>query len=179
MAQAQFFEIRRRPVGHRNISVIVDTEQKRGHAIMRSLTAPQKGVPCDEPADGVGSFLGFLTRDVVDGGPTVIQRAQLWGDQALVKELEQPFSMGQECSLELADAYIVEGDERILTSGTGAITNSTAIGTRCSFVDGKTYVAQSGDDVLYQIADNSGQSGTQLTADGDGPRLRLERITTP
>lgn len=188
MAQAQFFEIRRR-APHRNVSVIVqdptgvgasgDVVAVRGLAIMRDVTNPQEGIPCDQPADTVGALLGFLTRDVQVGGPTVIQRAQLFGDTPLIKELELPFAAGQECSLEMADSYVVEGDDRIVLSGTGAITGATPLGTRCSFKDGKTYVAQSGDDVLYAITDISTDANTLLTADGDGPRIRLERITTP
>lgn len=179
MANYNFFEIRRRPEGHRNVSVIVDDAAPRGLAMMRSLTAPEKGVPANPNSSSLGQFLGFLTRPVVVGGPTTIQRAQLWGDSPLTKELELPFVAGGECSLEMADAVIAEGSDNILLSGTGAITAATALGTRCSFKDGKFYEAQANDDVLYALSDNSEIAGSQLTAEGDGPRCRFERISLP
>jgi len=179
MANYNFFEIRRR-APHRNISVIVDNDAPRGLAIMRSKTAPEKGVPANPNSSTLGQFLGFLTRPVVTGGPTVIQRAQLYGDSPAIKELELPFVAGAECSLEMADAVVAEGEDNIVAaSGTGAITNATAIGTRCSFKNGRFYQAQSNDDVLFALADNSGISGSQLTAEGDGPRCRFERISLP
>ena len=177
MAQSQFFEIRRRSP-HRNLSLIIATDQVRGTAICRDPVTPPNGIQCDTPGQSASkpSLAGFLTRDVVTGGPTVIQRAQLFGDTPLIKELELPFVTGAECSLEHADAYVVEGDQRIVLSGTGAITNATAIGTRLSFKGGKTYVGQTGDDMPYYLSDNSGIANTMLTADGDGPRIRVERL---
>lgn len=177
MANFDFFEIRRR-APNRNVSLIIDNAAVRGLAIQRDTTNPQKGAPCNPNVSGGigGAFVGFLTRDVVVGGPTTIQRAQPFGDTPLIKELELPFSAGQECSIEHADAYVAEGNAYILSSGTGAITGSTALGTRCSFKNGKTYVAQSGDDTLYELADISTNANSLLTADGDGPRCRFERV---
>lgn len=190
MSNFNFFEIRRR-APHRNVSVIIDDPSGvgaagdivvyRGTAIMRDDTNPTKGAPASpNVSGGVGqALLGFVTRNVVVGGPTVIQRAQLFGDTPLIKELELPFAAGQEASIEHADAYVAEGDAYIVGSGTGAITGSTPLGTRCSFKDGKTYVAQSGDDVLYVLADISTNANSLLVAGGDGPRCRFERVTTP
>lgn len=178
MADYAFFEIRRRSP-HRNISAIVANAAVRGLAMMRDLTTPTNAVPANPNASTPGSFLGFLTRAVVDGGPTVIQRAQLFGDTPYVKELELPFASGQECSLDLADAVIAEGIDHIVGSGTGAITNSTPLGTRCSFKNGRFYEAQSGDDVLYALTDSSAVAGSLLVAGGDGPRCRFEVVTTP
>jgi len=178
MANYNFFDIKRRSP-HRNITIVVNQACARGLAIMRSVSNPQQGVPAS-PADdaGVGApLLGFLTRPVVDGGPTVIQRAQLYGDSPLVKELEQPFTLGQECSLEHADAVVVEGENNMVVgSGTGYIDDSTALGTRCGFYEGRFRVAQSGDDELYALTDISTDANTLLTAEGDGPRCRFERI---
>lgn len=180
MANFNFWEIRRRSP-HRNVSVIVDSACPRGTAIMRDVNNPTKGVPAStSESGGVGAaLLGFLTRAVVDGGPTIIQRAQLFGDTPLIKELELPFASGQECSLEHADAFVCEGSANMVGSGTGAITGSTPLGTRCSFYGGRVRVAQSGDDVLYVLADISTDANSLLVADGDGPRCRFERVTTP
>lgn len=182
MANFNFWEIRRR-APHRNVSVIIDSAAPRGLAIMRDVNNPQKGVAASPSDGGTGvgaALLGFLTRAVVEGGPTIIQRAQLFGDTPLIKELELPFAAGQECSLEHADAFVCEGENNMwVGSGTGAITDSTPLGTRCSFYEGRVRVAQANDDVVYVLADISTDANTLLTADGDGPRCRFERVTTP
>ena len=144
------------------IKVIIDRPMRRGTAIMRSPTDPSRGVPAD------GKLLGFVTRDVVVGGPTVIQRAS--GG-------ELPFAAGDECSLELDDAFVCEGDAYIVTSiGPEAIDNSTPARTRCSFRNGRTCGAQGGDDAIYRLANNSGLPNSCLASDGDGPRIRLESL---
>lgn len=134
---------------------------------MRSTTEPDKGVAA------TGELLGFLLRDVTADGPTTEQRAGIWG-----KELELPWVAGEECTLEPPpDAFEVEGDSYCLLSGTGQVDATTTIGTQISFVDGKIRVAQEGDDVLYRVGDNSALEGTTLTAEGDGPRFLLEKVS--
>ncbi len=134
---------------------------------MRSTTAPTKAVPA------TADLLGFVLREITAAGPTTEQRAGIWG-----KELELPWKAGAECTLEPPpDAFEVEGDSYLLLSGTGAIDDTTARGTELGFVDGKIRVAQSGDTVKYVVGDNSGLASTQLTAEGDGPRLYVETVS--
>jgi hypothetical protein len=151
------FEIKRRSP-HDNISIELDFASVRGKAIMRDTTTPTKG------ALAAGVFLGFLTRDVVDGGPTAIERAGVYPGR-----LEQDDDFGQ-VTLELADAVEAEGSDYVLTSGTGALSSGTAIGTLLSFVDGKFYVAQGSDEKPFRL-------GKVLTEEVSGNlRIYAERV---
>lgn len=150
------FEIRRRSPSQ-NISINLDFAASRGTPIMRDTTTPTKGALAN------GACLGFLTRDVQSGGPSVIERAGLWGPR-----LEQPDGFG-EVTLELAEAVECEGDF-VLTSGTGALASNTAIGTLLSFKNGKFYVAQSSDEKTWRL-------GKLPTPETDGNvRIYAEKI---
>jgi hypothetical protein len=166
MSQENFFQKRRPLDERRRISIRVDDVLPRGTAITRSTTDPGKGVAA------VGDVLGFMIDPTVEGGPTAEQRGQLWG-----KELSLPDVAGDAVTLDPPyDAYECEGPQYVCLSGTGAIDNTTALGTKCSYNDGVLRVAQPSDTPRYRISDNSGLSGSELKADGDGPRLYLEII---
>lgn len=99
------------------------------------------------------NFLGFLTRDVADQGPSLFEV------DIPTNPLALPFTAGLECTLEKADEVECESSLYIQTSGTGAITASTALGTNLSFTNGKFYVAQSGDTAFFELTGNSGLPG--------------------
>jgi len=166
MSQENFFQKRRPLDERRRISIRVDDVLPRGTAITRSTTDPGKGVAA------VGDVLGFMIDPTVEGGQTAEQRGQLWG-----KELSLPDVAGDAVTLDPPyDAYECEGPQYVCLSGTGAVDNTTALGTKCSYNDGVLRVAQPSDTPRYRISDNSGLSGSELKADGDGPRLYLEII---
>lgn len=127
------FIIRRPYPGYRK-SIIIPFATVRGKAIMVDPADPTKGKLAES------ALAGFVTRDVRDGGPDVMDRAQVFPGR-----LELPFAKDQECTLELADAVECEGDEYVLQAGTGAITSATPINTKLSFVDGKFRASQVGD----------------------------------
>jgi len=91
--------------------------------------------------------LGFVDRDVVTGGPSVVDRAGLFPGR-----IELPYTTGLECTLEQADAVEAEGSNYLVLSGTGAISSGTAINTKLSFSGGKFYVAQTNDTAYYLLA---------------------------
>ncbi len=165
------FDIRR-PYPGRNISIIVPSAIKdandkvvRGKPLMRDLTDGTLA------ALAAGQLLGFVTREVVDGGPSVIDRAQVFPGR-----LELPFALDQECSVELADAVECEGSDYVLTSGTGALSTSTSLGAELSFFDGKFYEAQSGDEILFKLADRNGSGGSLTEETSGNVRILAERI---
>jgi len=127
------FIIRRPYPGYRK-SILIPFATVRGKAIMVDPVDPTQGKLAE------GALAGFVTRDVAEGGPSVIDRAQVFPGR-----LELPFSKDQECTLELADAVECEGDEYIVQAGADAITAATPINTKLSFVDGKFRVSQAGD----------------------------------
>lgn len=159
------FEGRRAYPGQ-NISVKIPFAAVRGKAIMRDTTNPDRG------ALATGTALGFLARDVVVGGPSVTDRAQVFPGR-----LELQDAVDGQCSLEHFDEVEVEGSDYILLSGTGAIAANTTRGTKLAFSSGKFYQAQNGDEPQFLLADNSGLANTGLTVEVQGNiRIRAERI---
>ena len=110
-------------------------------------------------ADGSLLFAGFITRDIlaaVNGAPAVPAPtyAELSTGGTPDIPFETAFSAGLEGSLEDADEYEAEGPA-FISSGNGAydLTAATAIGTRCSFYNGVTCAAQSGQHAEYELAE--------------------------
>jgi len=164
------FEIRRRHLGD-PISVIFPSGYispgtgaviaPRGIALMGAGSVQGSGEVGDingaQLASGQGAFLGFLTRDVVDGGPTLFEV-----DIPATYVLGLPFTAGLECAVEKAELVECEGAQYVCTSGTGYISPSAPIGTKLSFDgQGRFYCAQSGDNVYYALRGNSGLPGNQ------------------
>lgn len=162
------FEIRRRhlgdpisklfPAGYVSPNVQGQLIYPRGTAVGTAGTGGSTpDIASGIPASG-SNFLGFLTRDVVDQGPTLIEIMLPTNPLAL------PFTAGLECTLEKAEEVEAEGTQYLCTSGTGAITSATAIGTKLSFDgQGRFYQAQSGDNAYYQLTGNSGLPGNGPT----------------
>lgn len=119
---------------------------------------------------GGNNFLGHLTRRVVIGGLTLADR--VFGvTSAVPVGLESPFSDGLEVTVESAQTIEAEGTQYLLTSGTGAITGSTAVGTGLSFNNGLLYVAQAADQVYYRLTANN-----LPAADGVSLRIRADNV---
>lgn len=97
------------------------------------------------------NFIGFLTRDVVAGGLALADRIH-GVTSATPVGLESPFLAGDPVTVEPAVEIEAEGAALLLTSGTGALTTSSAIGIGLSFKNGKVYAAQSGDSVYFTLS---------------------------
>lgn len=138
------FEIRRDYPG-KYISRKFASTASRGLALGADASDPEVAVA----ATGT-KFLGFLTRDVTSTGPQLADH--VFADA----RTELPFKSGDEVSLCKADEIEVEGEPGnaglLFTSGTGAITTGTAVGTALSFTSGKLYAAQGGDEVFYRLS---------------------------
>jgi hypothetical protein len=165
------FEIRRRhlgdpisvqfPAGYVSPLVQGQLIYPRGTAVGGAGAGPGAAVQdwnSGVPASGSGAFLGFLTRDVVDQGPTLFEV------DIPTNPLALPFTAGLEVTVEKGEAVECEGTQYICTSGTGAIYAGTPLGTRLSFDGlGRFYVAQSGDNAYYSLRANSGSPGNYPT----------------
>lgn len=118
------------------------------------------------------SFIGHLTRRVVQGGLTLSDR--VFGvTSATPVGLEAPFTDGLEVTVESAEEIECEGPALILTSGTGAISSGTSVPQLLSFFNGKLRIAQASDNAYYSLAANN------LTPMNDGNndlRIRAVRI---
>lgn len=161
------FEIRRKTPGN-NISRTYPNAAKRGlplgaHASDVNASAIGTG------ATAGGSFLGFLTRDVQVGGPTL--------DQRIFPLLELPFTAGGEVSLEKAEEIECEGSDYIVTTAlaTGVIDGTVAIGTQLSLnAAGLWYVKQATDKALGVLTGNSAVGSSTLVSEAGGIRIRVE-----
>lgn len=117
----------------------------RGVALMRD--SADAAVDRPQGALANGACLGFLKRDVVAGGPSIVERADVWPNHA-----ELPDSQNSMVTLDPPyAAYEAEGDTYLLLSGTGALAANTALGSYIAFKNGKAYVAQSGDTAQYRL----------------------------
>lgn len=128
------------------ISISCPLAALRGTAIMRDSG---QATPLDRPQAKLanGAAIGFLKRDVVIGGPTIIERADLWPGHA-----ENPDAVSGVVTLDPPyEAFEAEGPNYLVLSGTGALTSSTPVDSYISFSGGKAYVAQSGDTSQYRL----------------------------
>lgn len=92
-----------------------------------------------------GKFIGFLTRDVTTDGATITEL------HLPTDDLELPYKSGGEVAVEKADEFEAEGTDFLVLSGTGAISNATAVGTLIEPSAGKWRVAQNPEDGVYRI----------------------------
>lgn len=148
------------------------TQKGAGNSISRKFaSATSRGVALGAKSDDATSaqlaqgtnFIGFVTRDVTTDGPAL-------ADHVYPGRLELPFKAGQEVAIEQADEIEAEGGTYLVTSGTGAISGSTAVGSKLSFKDGKLRVKQSADDAYFMLE-------AQLTPETSGAvRIRARRL---
>ena len=124
---------------------------------------------------GSRNFLGLLTRDVVSGGPTFVERmtgvrnAPNEAGTAGMAGLELPDKVGGYTTARMPEEIEAEGSEFLLTSGTGkldAAGQSTAIPgtTEIAIVNGKYRIKQAGDGAVGVITAKGldDQDGTTL-----------------
>jgi len=139
------FEVIRRSASP-EISLKMPVDAVRGLAIMRDTSDSAVDRPQGQAANG--ACIGFLKRDVVTGGPTTLERAEVFPGRA-----ENPDTTGGQVTLDAPyDAFEAEGTTYLITSGTGALTTGTALNTNISFKNGKAYQAQSGDVAQYKLS---------------------------
>lgn len=97
-------------------------------------------------AQGTLAFMGHLTRDIDETGDTI-------ADHVFAGRLERPFKFGASVGIEAAIEIEAEGEDHLLLTGTGAITDALTAGTALlSFKDGKLYIAQEGDTPFYVLS---------------------------
>lgn len=122
------------------------------------------------------NFIGHLTRDVAVGGPSLTDRV-FGRTSATPVGVEYPFVAGEEVTVVKADEIEVEGAALLLTSGTGAITTGTTVGTRLGVLNGKLREWQSGDLVaLYVVTAVLTDAADLCDSDTNTFRIRAERI---
>lgn len=149
VTQSPLFIIRRNGAGlteGRTISGILPaTAAVVGTPMMISSKDADTGQNTFVVADGRAD--GFLTRaSRSDVGST---DAELVDASMGIDLGETPFEVSKDGSIEFAEAIEVEGSDYILGSGTGALTSSTAAGTKLSFASGKFIEAQTADYAQY------------------------------
>jgi hypothetical protein len=148
------------------ISAPVGTETAvRGLALGAHKTNPEQF----DLAAG-NSFIGHLTRRVVQGGLTLSDR--VFGvTSAAPVGLESPFSDGDAVTVERAEEIECEGPNYLMLSGTGAVSSGTTVPQSLSFFTGRLRVAQAGDVVVYTLTANN------LTPTDDGNNdLRIRAV---
>ncbi len=163
------FEIRRSNSGAKTISGILPAVALPvGKALMRgSVDADTEQVTFVLASGRADGFLARASRvpdDGLNGNPRTAE------EQLMGFGLETPFTAGREGSLDQADVLVVEGDDYIMSSGTGAVDTNTAVETKLSFKEGRLYAAQTGDYAQFRLA-------KQLTPETEGnTRIRVEKI---
>ena len=182
-ATSPFEIIRRDPalsLGGQFISAYLAANSGTGAQVAGTETAP-RGLALGAHATdenqlapaGPKNFLGFLTRRVVVGGLSLADR--VFGvTSATPVGTESPFTDGLEVTAELAKTVEAEGTSYLLTSGTGALTTSTAVGALISFApdnSGRFYAAQAGDNTFFTVSANN-----LTSSDGTSLRMRFERV---
>jgi hypothetical protein len=124
--------------------------------------------PADEgkliAANGVSGFQ--LERDVVGDTTDAEVNARLL-ETILPTGFAKPYVKGATVSARRVTRMQAEGNDVILTSGTGAVSGSTPINAKLGYKNGKLYVAQSGDEVAWIVR-------RQLTAEDSANAFRLE-----
>lgn len=107
------------------------------------------------------NFIGFLTRRVVVGGLSPLERAMIAATgipgpiSATPVGIESPFVDGQEVTVRLAEEIEAEGVGYLASGVTGALTSETAVGEKLSFYEGKLRSAQSGDVTYFTLTANN------------------------
>lgn len=148
--------------------VLPSTAYPVGKPLMRSAIDADTGARTLALASGRCD--GFMTRASREPSEGVTGNPRTAEEQLMGFGLETPFTAGREGSIEMADELEVEGDDYIMSSGTGAVDTNTAANVKLSFTQGRFYVAQTGDFAQFRVA-------AQLTPETSGAtRIRVERI---
>ncbi len=103
-------------------------------------------------ADGTKPTTGAVAREVIVGVPLPTFAEMAGGLIGL--PAHSPYSTGEKGSTEDADEYIAEGSDYLYSAGGATdVTASTAVGTKCSFRNGKTSKAATNDYSEFYIAE--------------------------
>lgn len=145
------FEIRRFYPGD-PVQVRMNAAAARWTAVMPKVGgAAEEGVIEGDAASGL--FVGFLTRAVTAGGEeSVLLNSVLPG------RLEGDAKVGEVSAAEKAEAFEAEGPDYLTVAADGdadrAIAANTAVGTKCSFLNGKVCKAHDTDTAFFILAQN-------------------------
>jgi hypothetical protein len=164
MEPSSLFEITRRNPSV-NASAKYASDAVRGFALGAHGADPESFAPAQH-----NNFIGHLTRRVVTGGLSIVDRVFGVTSDTPVG-VEAPFTTGQEVSVEKAHEIECEGSDYLVLSGTGAISNATPVPSNLSFKDGKLRLTQAGELTHYLLTANN------LTPNTAGNlRLRAEKV---
>lgn len=114
-----------------------------------------------------GRYFGFVTQKVTATGPWDQLKIDAW-----MPGTNLEYDAITDATVTCVDAleYEAEGSDLLMATGVAALDTDTAVGTQISFIDGKACVAQTGQDVLFEVA-------AQLTPETEGnTRLLFIRI---
>jgi hypothetical protein len=152
-----FFDVTRRNNGVDNKSLTFPANavaMPRGTAYIEGA-ADASGQATAVLADGTKKFAGFtLVKVVTDVSASLTETVfEMAGGEGPLPA-ETPYFPGQEGAFEKADEYIAEGTDHISsTGGASDITPTTAVGTKCSFLGGKTCKATTGQIAEFYLAE--------------------------
>lgn len=164
MEPSSLFEITRRDPSI-NASAKYPSDAVRGFALGADGIDPESFAAAQH-----NNFIGHLTRRVVTGGLSIVDRVFGVTSDTPVG-VEAPFTTGQEVTVEKAHEIECEGSDYLVLSGTGAISNATPVPSNLSFKDGKLRLSQAGELVNYLLTANN------LTPNTAGNlRLRAEKV---
>lgn len=136
------FEITKRSMRqYKSLVVPAGVAAARGTAYIEDPAHPGKA----KLADGSLPIAGFITRDARVGGPAL--------EDMIFTRLEGPFTSGEDASFEHAEEVEAEGEHLYSGNGGTAIAANTAIGIRCSFLDGKFVTAAAAQTAEYYLAE--------------------------
>lgn len=114
----------------------------RGTALAQHPSDPDQAILANDDR----AFLGFVTRDVTLEGATL-------ADSVFPGRIETPFKSGSSVGIDSGALEVeVEGADIAMTSGSRAVSGSTAVGTLLSFQDGRVATATSNKLAYFQLA---------------------------
>jgi hypothetical protein len=117
------------------------------------------------PADGADGYV--MERDMVGNTSASELNAHLLEVVLPANDFARSYVEGATISVRRATRMQLEGADVLLTSGTGALSGSTTVGTQLGYKLGKLRAAQSGDEVVYYLR-------RQLTAEDSANTFRIE-----
>jgi hypothetical protein len=163
VVKPQFMVTRRGSRPNKSVTLNINlAAQSAGAAFMEDASAPngQDASELVTLATGAKPFAGFVTRDVLaatGGVPTVPMPtySELSEGMSPSLPLETQFSAGTEGSVEDAEEYEAESSVFLSSANGGGrdFTGATPIGTRCSFYNGVTCIAVTGQVAEYYLAE--------------------------
>lgn len=138
---------------------VIQQAAPRGFGLMKDPTDLTKLIPCS-------SIAGFqMERDSVGVTTDAEQNARLL-EAELPADFSKPYAVGATISARRVTRMTLEGADLILTSGTGAISNVTAVNTALDYSAGRLRVRQGSNEIAFYLR-------AQLTPEDSGNSVRL------